>query len=151
MKRMLAALVLTSAAGCGGSDGTGGSSTKDLANFLGATWNGTTTVTVTCPGSAPNTQGAAFALAFTAGTDADFQYTSQGGCFYKYNVSGNTASLSNAPVSCTTTANGTTVTTTWSSYTLTTSDGHSLSINTAGTGTALGQTCPFTQTGTAAR
>ena len=148
MKRLLAALVLTSAAGCGGSDS---SPTKNLANFLGAAWNGQTSVTVTCPGSAPQSQSAAFAVAFTAGTDADFQYTSQGGCFYKFNVSGNTASLSNAPVSCTTTVNGTTVTTTWSSYTLTTSDGHNLSITTSGSGAALGQTCPFTQTGTATR
>jgi hypothetical protein len=46
---------------------------------------------------------------------------------------------------------GTTVTATWTSYAVTTTDGHNLNFTAAGSGTALGQTCPFTQTGTAVR
>jgi hypothetical protein len=148
MKRMLAALAFASAAGCGGGDSGG---TKNLANFQGATWNGQLTSTVTCPGSAPQTSASGYAVVFSPGTGADLQYASQAGCIFQFNVSGNTASLSNAPVSCSTNANGTNVTLAWTTYTVTTSDGHSLNISGAGTGTALGQTCPFTQTGSAAR
>jgi hypothetical protein len=149
MKRMLAVLVFAWAAACGGSDG--GGSTKNLANFEGATWNGQFTTTVTCPGSAPQNSGAIYAVVFSPGTGADLQYGTQTGCVYKFNVTGNTASLSNAPVSCTSSSGGTSVTATWTSYSATTSDGHNLSFTAAGSGSALGQTCPFTQTGTATR
>jgi len=54
---------------------------------------------------------------------------------------GNTGTLANGPVSCSGTANGVVVTTTMTSYTLTTADGHSMSLSSAGTASASGQTC----------
>ncbi|MFL5312425.1 MAG: hypothetical protein ACJ79H_18475 [Myxococcales bacterium] len=150
MNRILAVLVLTCAAACGGSSDSGGS-IKNLANFEGVTWNGQITSTVTCTGSAPQSSAATYAVIFSAGTGADLQYTSQAGCVFKFNVSGNTASLANSPVACSSNVGGTPVTLSWTNYAVTTSDGHNLTISAAGSGSASGQTCPFTQTGTAAR
>lgn len=148
MKRILSALVLASDLGCG--SGGGGSSNK-LANFQGTVWNGTITTTVTCSGAAPQSGQSPYAVAFSQGTDADLQYTSPAGCVYKFSVSGNTASLSNPPVTCSATFNGVIVTSSWTSYTVATSDGHNLSINAGGSGTTFGATCPFTQSGNATR
>ncbi len=44
-----------------------------------------------------------------------------------------------------------TVTFTWTSYTATTSDGHHLSLMSAGTVSAQRQSCPFSITGSATR
>jgi len=153
------------ALGCGGSDGSPGSDagtdagtdggtdggTKNLANFLGAAWNATQTTTVSCPGQQPQSSTDSVSIAFSPGNGADLQYTSQAGCTYKFNVSGNTASLSNPPVTCSTTFGTVTITLTWTSYTASTSDGHNLTLMSAGTASASGQTCPFSITGSATR
>jgi len=47
--------------------------------------------------------------------------------------------------------NGIPITATWTSFTATTADGRNLAISTAGTGTALTQTCPFAEAGSATR
>ncbi len=152
MKRAFIGIVFALAAGCGGSSSNNsGGGTKNLANFEGTVWNGQITTTVTCPGTSAQSSSAAYAVVFSPGTGADLQYTSQAGCIYKFNVSGNTAALSNAPVSCSTSVSGTTVTLTWTSYNVTTSDGHALSLTADGTGSAQGQTCPFSMTGSATR
>lgn len=151
MKTLLIALLLVSALACGGS-GKGGSA-NNLANFTGSGWNAnvTTTVSTTCPVIGGQSGTRTFAITFAPTTGADLQWTSAEGCIYKFNVSGNTASLSNAPVSCNFTLNGVPVTATWTSYSATTADGRNLTITSAGTGSALGQTCPFSETGTATR
>jgi hypothetical protein len=151
MKTVLIAVSLALAAACGGS---GGSSTTDrLANFTGSGWNAsvTTTISASCPFFAGQSGTRTYSITFAPTTGADLQWTSAEGCLYKFNVSGNTASLSNPPVTCNTTVNGIPLTATWTSFTATTSDGRNLTIATAGTGTALTQTCPFSETGTATR
>ena len=148
MKPVLISCLVVSALACGGSNDNGGA--KNLANFTGSGWNATVTTTVNCSGFSQSGQ-RTFAIAFAPTTGADLQWSSAEGCLYKFNVSGNTASLSNPPVSCNTTVNGIPVTATWTSYTATTADGRSLTIASAGTGSALGQSCPFSETGTATR
>jgi hypothetical protein len=152
MKRAWLGLALGLAASCGGSDSSSSSGTKNLGNFLGATtWSGSTNTTVSCPGSPAQSSTNSFAVAFSAGSGADLQYTSQANCTFKFNVSGNTGSLSNGPVTCSATSSGITINFSWTSYTATTSDGHNLTVNSAGTASASGQTCPFTITGSATR
>jgi hypothetical protein len=148
MKTVLIALSLALAAACGGSSGNG--STDRLANFTGSGWNASVTTTVTCSGFSQSGS-RMYSITFAPGSGADLQWTSAEGCLYKFNVSGNTASLSNPPVSCNTTVNNIPVTATWTNFTATTNDGRNLTIATAGTGSALGQTCPFSETGTATR
>ena len=150
MKRGFVALVMVSALGCGGSSNDGGG-TKNLANFEGAVWNGQITTTVTCPASSPQATQATIGVQFSPGNGADLEYSGGGGCVFRFNVSGNTASLANAPVTCTTVVSSTSVSATFTSYTATTADGHSLSVATGGTGSAQGVTCPFTQTATLTR
>ena len=149
MKRALLGMGFALAASCGGSDNSGGA--KNLNNFQGGAWNGSISTTVNCPGSAPQTTPSSFAVAFSPGNGADLQYTSQAGCTFKFNVSGNTASLSNAPVSCSAASGGTTLTLSWSSYNVTTSDGHALNLTSAGNASDGAQTCSFTITGSATR
>jgi hypothetical protein len=157
MKGMLAAIPFALAIACGGSNGgnTLGASNPNPGanpnNWLGSAWNGSVSTIVSCSGQAQQSANTAYTVTFSKSSDADFQYTSGAGCTYKFKVSGNTASLSNAPVSCS--ANGTTVTATWTAYTLNTSDGHSLTISASGTATESTSqtTCPFSQTGTAGR
>src|SRR5882724_5883407 len=116
MKTVLIAVCVALACGCGGSSGPG---TDRLANFTGSSWNASVTTTVTCP-TFSQSGIRTFAITFAPGAGADLQWTSAEGCLYKFNVSGNTASLSNAPVSCNTTVNGIPVSATWTSYTATT-------------------------------
>ena len=151
MKTVLIAVSVALAAACGGSSGN--TTTDRLANFTGSGWNAsvTTTISASCPVLPGHSENRTYSITFAPTTGADLQWTSAEGCVYKFNVSGNTASLSNAPVSCKFTLNGFAVSATWTSYTATTTDGRNLAIATAGTGSALLQTCPFTETGTATR
>ena len=150
MKTVLIAVSVALAAACGGSSG---NSADRLANFTGSGWNAsvTTTISASCPVFPGQSGNRTYSLTFAPGTGADLQWTSAEGCLYKFNVSANTASLSNPPVSCNITVNGIPITATWTSFTATTADGRNLAISTAGTGTALTQTCPFSETGTATR
>jgi len=148
MKTVLIAVSVALATACGGSSGT----TDRLANFTGSGWNAsvTTTISASCP-VLPGHSENRTSITFAPTTGADLQWTSAEGCLYKFNVAGNTASLSNAPVSCNITVNGITGSATWTSYTATTTDGRNLTIGTAGRATALLQTCSFSETGTATR
>jgi hypothetical protein len=151
MKTVLIPACLALACACGGSSGSG--TTDRLANFSGTAWNAsvTTTISSTCP-VAPGQSGTrTYSITFVPTTGADLQWTSAEGCAYKFNVSGNTASLANAPVTCNATINNIPVTATWTSFTATTADGRNLAIATAGTASALLQSCPFSETGTATR
>jgi hypothetical protein len=148
MKRTGAVLAAALAAACGSGTGSTGSGTTNLDNFRGAAWNGTLNVTITCPGSAPLSGPSPGAIQLSSGTGADLQYASSAGCFFQFNVSGNTATLSNAPVSCSTSSGGVTFT----SYTLTTNDGHTMTASLGGTFTPPGQpACSQTITGNLTR
>jgi hypothetical protein len=141
----------TDAGSDAGTDGGSDGGTKDLGNFLGAAWNALLTTTVSCPGALPLTSTDQVLIVFSPGSGADLQYTSPIGCTYQFNVSGNTASLSNAPVTCSTLFGAVPVTLTWTSYTATTSDGHNLNLMSAGTASLSGQVCSFSITGSATR
>ena len=145
MRNIVVGAAFCVAAGCGGS-----SAPPDrLANFRGNPWNASVTTTVNCA-FASQSGNRTYSIAFQPGSGADLQYTSVEGCVYKFNVSGNTATLT-SPATCTVSVSGVAVAATWTSYTATTGDGRSMTISTAGSGTALGQTCPFGETGTATR
>ena len=149
MKRTLVAISSVVAAACGGS-----SDNNSFANFEGAAWNASVSAIATCPPPVNMQAGnRTYSLTFAPGNGADLQVTSTEGCVYKFNLSNSnyTATLVNAPVSCTATISGITATVTWTSYTATTTDGHNLTINTAGTATNGSLTCSFTETGSATR
>ena len=148
MKRVFSGTLCALALACGGSDNSGG---KNLSNFEGATWNLNLTTTISCAGQAPQSGSTATTVAYSAGSGADLQYTSRDGCLFKFNVSGNTATLSNAPVSCSTTINGTAYVITFNSYSASTSDGHNLTVNAAGNIASGGTTCPIALTGSGTR
>src|SRR5438552_17651857 len=118
MKTVLIAVSVALATACGGSSGT----TDRLANFTGSGWNASVTTTVTCPGLPVQSGNRTYSITFAPTTGADLQWTSAEGCLYKFNVSGNTASLSNAPVSCNATVNSIPVSATWTTFTATTTD-----------------------------
>ena len=150
MKRILVAIPFALAAACGGSDG--GPSQTTLALFEGAPWNASVTDTANCPSPIGKQSGTRpYSITFVPGSGSDLQFTSAENCVFKLNVSNNTATLANGPVSCTASFAGVTATITWTSFTASTSDGHTLSINGAGTATSNPVTCPFTETGTATR
>ena|SRR5918911_848384 len=145
MQRVLAIWIVLVAA-CGGS------SSSKFPNFQGAAWNATVTDTASC--SAPiGTQSASrtYSITFVPGTGADLQFTSAEGCGFRFNVSGNTATLANGPVSCPVTVQGITGIVAWNTFTATTSDGHNLTINAAGNASNSTITCSFTETGGATR
>src|SRR3989440_6827265 len=132
MKTVLIAASVALAAACGGSSG---NSADRLANFTGSGWNAsvTSTISATCPVFPGRSGTRTYSITFVPTTGADLQWTSAEGCLYKFNVSGNTASLANAPVSCSATLSGIPVNASWTSFTATTSDGRNLTIATAGT------------------
>jgi hypothetical protein len=140
MKRAIFAMLVL--AGCGGS----GSSGPNLSNFEGTWPTGNLTITVNCGGSTA-TQNSTASIGIGPGSGSDLQYTSNDGCLYKFNVSGSTATLSNAPVTCSTTQSGTTYVLTVNSYTATTSDGHNLTLTGSGTITSGSSTCSYAITG----
>ena len=143
MNRSLALLVFASAAACGSETGSS-IGTKNFANFQGLpAWTGTVRTTETCPGSPASSVDSQFSFILGGASGADLQYASTAGCLFQFNISGNIASLANAPFSCSTS--------TWTTYTLTTANGHSLNLAAAGTDTSSGQTCQFTQTGNLTR
>jgi hypothetical protein len=146
MKWSLIALIVAAAA-CGGSESGG----QDLSKFEGSPWNTNLTMTVTC-GSQSQNGSALSTISFgPASAGADLQYTSQDGCTFQFIVAGNTATLSNAPVSCGTTVNGATLIATFNNYAATTSDGHNLTIASSGSAAVGGTTCSTVLTGTGTR
>jgi hypothetical protein len=143
MKRAI--IVMLALAGCGGS-----STGANLSNFQGAWPTVHLTTTINCGGS-PVTQDTTVSVSIGPGTGADLQHTSNSGCLYKFNVSGSTATLSNAPVTCSTTSGGTTYVLTVTSFTATTSDGHNLTLTASGTITSGGSSCSYAITGNGTR
>lgn len=132
--------------------GSSSSGPTDLANFTGAEWTGALSLTANCAGTA-DTVSDPFMGMFTAQGASGFTATSfNGGCVFDFNVSGNTATLSNGPVSCgTTTTAGAAVLFSFTSYTLTTSDGAHLTGTVAGSATEGGLNCSLTGTVVATR
>src|SRR5258705_1547801 len=130
MKSVLIPVCLAFACACGGSSGSG--TTDRLANFTGSGWNAnvTSTISNTCPVFPGRSGARTYSITFAPTTGADLQWMSAEGCLYKFNVSGNTASLANAPVTCNATISNIPVAASWTSFTATTSDGRNLAIAT---------------------
>jgi hypothetical protein len=134
-------------AGCGG----GGPATK-LSNFTGTpAWAVQLTASGTCDDGSSGSQTGSGEIAFTSSAANELEYTNTTGCAFKFNVSGNTATLSNAPVKCSITSNGQVLSYSFSSYTATTTDGHSLTLSFASTGTSSGVNCRLTGSGLGTR
>jgi len=150
MKRRAIVISALLLAACGGGGGGTSGGTKNLANFEGAAWTGTLTVTLNCAGMTASQQGQG-SITLSAGSGADLEFSTLPGCTFKFNVSGNTATLANGPVTCSGTQQGVPFTTTVTSYTLTTADGHSMSVNSAATVVTGGQNCAATVAGTLSR
>jgi hypothetical protein len=126
-----------------------GSGSGALTRLTGVAWQLTSTDSQNCGGSViANTQTNSMVLA--AGGPG-LEYTSPAGCFFQFSVSGNTATLANGPVVCSTTlSNGSAVVFTWTTYTLAISaNGSELTVQSTGTASLGGATCSETTTGTA--
>ncbi|HEX9577432.1 MAG TPA: hypothetical protein VF993_06750, partial [Myxococcales bacterium] len=121
--------------GCGG---------PDVSKFVGGTWTGSNTFTANCGGQTVSGNGSV-SMALSEGTDSDLAGATPDGCVVKFKVdsAGTTASLSNAPVTCKSTQNGTTTEATFNSFTLKTSDGHHLTMHSEGSIASGGQSCTF--------
>ncbi|HTB77901.1 MAG TPA: hypothetical protein VK762_31865 [Polyangiaceae bacterium] len=105
---------------------------------------GTETTTVTCEDGESGTSSEPSMLTFGV-EGSGVEYTS-GGCTLVFSVTGDTATLSNVPFTCTETVNGSMADLTFTTYTLTSSNGTTLSGSASGTGMLEGVTCTFTVT-----
>jgi len=143
MKKFLVLSLAFLLPGCGG---------PDISKFVGGTWSGTNSFTLNCGGQT-NSGNGSVSIVLSEGTDSDLAAATSDGCVAKFTVdkSGNTASLSNAPLTCKSTQNGTTMATTFNSFTLQTSDGHHLTMHSEGTIAAGSQSCTFVEDGTATK
>jgi hypothetical protein len=142
MKKILALSLAFLLPGCGGTD---------ISKFVGGTWTGTTSYTANCGGQITSGTGT-LSIALSEGTDSDLAATSpDGSCVVKFKVdsSGNTATLSNAPLTCKSTQSS--VTMQINAFTLKTSDGHHLTTHNEGTITSGSQSCTFVEDGTATK
>ncbi len=121
--------------------GCGSSSSSADGAFTGASWVGTETTMVACDGQS-DTSSEPSMITFGA-EGSGIEYTS-GGCTFAFSVTGDTATLSNVPFTCTETANGSMTDLTFTTYTLTSSNGTALSGSATGTGMVDGVACTFT-------
>jgi hypothetical protein len=134
-------------AGCGSSS----SDDADRAHFTGAEWMVTGTQMTTCGTGPAESDSLSTEFAFL-NNGSGIDYLSAAGCRFEFSVSGDTATLSNAPVSCTDTpSTGDTVEVTFTTYTMTTSDGEHLTVDQTGTVVSGPTTCTFAFTGTGKR
>jgi hypothetical protein len=119
-------------------------SPADFTKFTGTTWSGTNTIAETC-GGATATHVESFTVQFSPNGDNGIDYPSKDGCVFDFTVSGDTATLSNAPVTCSGMFGDAGVETyTVTTFTLTT-DGHSLTGTSTYTGMGV-DSCTFTAT-----
>src|SRR5947208_15528844 len=127
----------------------GGSSSSAVSKFIG-NWAATVHTTRTC-GDSVGQGDSSVTIQLAAGSGADLESTSSDGCVFKFRVSGDTATLSNAPVSCNAAFAGLRGTTTVNDYTLTTSDGHHANTSRSGTMSVGPDICTLTIVGSATK
>jgi hypothetical protein len=141
--RIFLIAVAVAIASCGGSSST-------PSNFTGAAWSVTLTTTLDCGGQTTS-DSQSTAIVFTE-NNSDIGYVSNDGCDYQFALSGDTATLTNAPVTCSALASdGSTLLLNIDSYTATCADGHHLTIVASGTVTDSGATCDITLDGSGTR
>ena len=127
----------------------GGSSSSAVSKFIG-NWAATVHTTRTC-GDSVGQGDSSVTIQLAAGSGADLESTSSDGCVFKFRVSGDTATLSNAPVTCNAAVPSIPGTTTVNDYTLTTRDGHHATLSSSGTLAENTETCTFAITGSATK
>lgn len=143
----LVGLFLLALAACGGGSPTPSAA---VAPFMGV-WGATLMTTITCGSNLPNSANQQVAFQLNTRTGSDVTYTADSGCQFIFQVSGTTATLSNGPVSCTTSPGGVATTLKVDSYTLSTTDGHTLTVAVGGTVSQSGTTCTYASNGTGTR
>jgi hypothetical protein len=142
VSRMLLPTVVALAA-CGGSSG----AVVDTSNFTGTAWSGTETFSATCGSLPAISLNSAFSGTFSAEGSDGVTYSTSNGCRFDFTVAGDTATLSNGPVTCSyTTSLGAAVVLSITSFALTTSDGAHLSGTLAATATSGGSNCTVSGT-----
>ena len=127
----------------GSSDANGDASADILSRFVGAPWKGTDSRVTTCGGATSTSKGPVSLSLRSNGQGLTFKTAA--GCVFDFTVAGDTASLSNAPVSChVLESDGTAVLHTVTSYTLQTADGRQMTGEVQGTDSSPGRDCSFT-------
>lgn len=114
-------------------NGAGVAASGQGGNFTGAPWTGTETVMIICSfaNGTTNTTTTTNPLALTLfASGSGIAYTDPSGCTFSFTVSGSTATLSN--VACPVALDASTTETTFTNYTLSTPDGHSLTLSASG-------------------
>jgi hypothetical protein len=143
---LLPAIVLV--IGCSSSS----SPSVNLSNFTGA-WSGTFTTTVDCEDggiiSGPDSETGSIGL--SASGSSGLTYASMDGCVFDFSVSGDTATLSNAPVTCSLATDAGAIVLMYTSYTLSTPDGQHLTGTVTANGTEGGFSCTLSETLSATR
>jgi len=138
----LAIGIILSTAACSGSSSP---PPVDLNDFTGAAWTFTDTVTESCD-AGTGLQNGSSTVTLVASGSSGLTYTSANGCAFDFTVSGDTATLSNGPVTCSGTSGSLTAVTSFTSFTLSTSDGAHMTGMAGGTVTVGGIECPFSAT-----
>ena len=118
--------------------------------FVGATWNASQIETIMCQGGRMETSSPMATQWPLEANGSGFSYTDSSGCMLDFTVSGDTATLSNGPVTCQGSADGG-ISLTFSSGTLTSSDGHHLTGDIRGTAMVGSNTCSIDLRETATR
>jgi hypothetical protein len=164
MRKGVVAVALLGVVACGSSAGgtseiksEGGTSdinseggTSGLAKFTGSEWTGTETDIQTC-GASSKTYTGTWLVAFEPNGASGIKYTSEDGCIFEFNVVGDTATLSDGPVMCTAKLEAGTDVSIFNTYTVSTSNGSTLSGAQTSTSTLDGLSCSYKETITATR
>ena len=128
--------------------GDGGST--GLSNFEGAAWTGTLTATLSCADAGTSTSSASESVTFVP-TASGFAYTDKSGCTLDFTVSGSTATLSNGPVRCSVSTDAGSTEVQYTSATLTSADGHQLTVDIQGSVNSGSRSCSVAESGTLTR
>jgi hypothetical protein len=123
---------------------------RDLSNFTGAPWAGTVAETDTCAGKATS-HTIHFSGTFTSNESNGLQTMGATGCEFDFDVAVYTGTLSNGPVSCGTSQAGAAAPLTVTAYTITSTDGVTLTGSISGTRARDGNDCTFAPTISATR
>jgi hypothetical protein len=142
----LLAVLCFAASGCSSK-----SSSPETSNFDGSgQWVGTISATVTCAGET-ETGGGDFDVVFSPYGATGLTYTTIDGCTFDFSVSGDTATLANGPVTCSTEEEAGVLNLDYQSLTFTSPDGVTLTGTGSGSLSENGTTCTETLTITASR
>jgi hypothetical protein len=139
-----------SSSGSGGSSGGAEAGSSGLSNFEGAAWTGTLMETASCgdAGMATSTPSESVTLVPTA---SGFSFTDKNGCTLGFTVSGSTATLSNAPVTCHVSTDAGVSEVQYTSVTLTSTDGHALTVDLHVSVSSPSVSCSIAESGTLTR